>query len=652
MKNRCLILAACALTFGASAEYKPASYISSDFEGEYYSGITWKTYGVSASPAGEFAPYFQYYSPNYAYNVLSINNEFFAFSPSEFEGGEKSDEWIVSPEFTIADDEALIAMTTAQFGNPAKGNFKLLLSEGGDSKEDFAEELISNRVNGGLNQINKLEKLYVLYGYKGSKARLAFVNTGNTAGMLGLQSLAAGPYILDCPTAETLGNVVLKEEDMSLVIPVKLATCQRVNGLTAVLRTESGYECTYTSNVGFSSGYFADDNILFENIDLGDAIETGYTVTITPNYDGAPETVISGTLFAPVMKYPRVAVLEELTGTWCQWCPFGFGLLNYFNDFYKGTPEQGKVIGVAVHQGDVMENADITRYVEGKAQPFGFTGYPFIFVNRSAGTSPQDPICMQAVDLYTREKTFVKTEIKSVDLDLDSRNIKIAFDTEMSFDARQRPFSIYAMVLQNGMSGESRAWAQKNALSSYTSQYISEAYGPEVTPYLKDFIDGAPEWVYGLKFNDVARQVYPSEAGETKRFDFTAFEPQESSMEFTLDETVTSLGNLTVVVCLTDPVTGTIETADKLSSADFTVTGSGVEDVASEGGPDITVQSGRILVNAEEAGILTVYSPEGNLLREIAVAPGFNEIDMTGVQGVCIIRLAAGSQSRVVKAML
>ena len=60
----------------------------------------------------------------------------------------------------------------------------------------------------------------------------------------------------------------------------------------------------------------------FPDIEIPDE-GVDYTVTITPNITDAQPTIVTGTISVPSTSYPPVAVVEEFTGTWCQFCPRG-----------------------------------------------------------------------------------------------------------------------------------------------------------------------------------------------------------------------------------------------------------------------------------------------------------------------------------------
>lgn len=58
--------------------------------------------------------------------------------------------------------------------------------------------------------------------------------------------------------------------------------------------------------------------------------------------------------------YTKKVVLEEFTGEWCGWCPEGAKIME---DNIAANP--GKVVGIAVHDGDPMEIPSFNAWIKG-----------------------------------------------------------------------------------------------------------------------------------------------------------------------------------------------------------------------------------------------------------------------------------------------
>lgn len=76
--------------------------------------------------------------------------------------------------------------------------------------------------------------------------------------------------------------------------------------------------------------------------------------------------------------YTKKVVLEEFTGEWCGWCPEGAQVMK---DNIAANP--GKVIGIAVHDGDPMEIPSYNSWIKTLT---GVTGFPNGSVDREDAT--------------------------------------------------------------------------------------------------------------------------------------------------------------------------------------------------------------------------------------------------------------------------
>ena len=91
----------------------------------------------------------------------------------------------------------------------------------------------------------------------------------------------------------------------------------------------------------------------------------GNTTTTTPT---APPPVDPLAPVGPLpSSYTKKVVLEEFTGEWCGWCPEGAKVMV---DNIAAHP--GKVIGIAVHDGDPMEIPSYNSWIKGLTNVSGF----------------------------------------------------------------------------------------------------------------------------------------------------------------------------------------------------------------------------------------------------------------------------------------
>ncbi len=111
--------------------------------------------------------------------------------------------------------------------------------------------------------------------------------------------------------------------------------------------------------------------------------QTPTTTTTTTTTEPEPTKVTPLSLVAPNEEIPSTftqkVVLEENTGEWCGWCPEGAKIME---DAIAANP--GKVIGIAVHDGDPMTVADYNSWHKTYT---GVTGFPNGNVSRRKAAS-------------------------------------------------------------------------------------------------------------------------------------------------------------------------------------------------------------------------------------------------------------------------
>ncbi|NOQ71384.1 MAG: Omp28-related outer membrane protein [Crocinitomix sp.] len=163
---------------------------------------------------------------------------------------------------------------------------------------------------------------------------------------------------------------------------------------------------------------------------------------------GALALGLSAGAFAQSDKY---VVLEEKTGTWCGWCPYGtvaFAELEEAEEFF---------IGIAIHNSDPMENSP---YDDQSAAAFpGFGGYPYSVADRIEG----DHAAYSDVGFATRETEDVAAGVSVSGIIEDGvMTIVVTADFE---EATSGDWRLAAVVTENGVTGTGSGYAQANYFS-------------------------------------------------------------------------------------------------------------------------------------------------------------------------------------------
>lgn len=310
----------------------------------------------------------------------------------------------------------------------------------------------------------------------------------------------------------------------------------------------------------------------------------------------------------------RAVVIEEATGTWCQYCPRGYVGMEEMKERYDNSDNY---IGITVHADDEIACAAyrpwITKFI---------TGFPLATVNRTETFDPSIDTCEELYRKYT------STCEAKVDIDgeysKDKNQFLARIKTTFFGDLEDVDYGI-AIVLTEDSVGP---YLQING-------YANGGMGP------CGGFENMPQAV-PLIYNDVARQIYdwngaegsiPSKVENGMAYDY------EKAISL---RTVTRPWMSTCIALLIDRSTGRIVTGGKLKLGSFT----GVDNVSADPAfAEVVASPGHLTVSGEfdNAGI---YALDGTLVasfsQETTVATG---------RGMFIVSIEAGDR-RIVRKVL
>lgn len=338
-----------------------------------------------------------------------------------------------------------------------------------------------------------------------------------------------------------------------------------------------------------------------------------------PNVNADAEITDLFNSLAAGQGYDRNVVIEEGTGTWCQFCPLGIPLMEYAREKYA----DGSLIPIAMHNGDEMA---INSY-QSVIQAY-LTGFPSYIANRDVyyqsgfGTTlDQNKGILEEIysDLRS-QKAVAKIDVEAVYTDENKTSAKVYTDTQFAL-ANNAGFRIAVVLTEDGVG----PYDQTNGLAG-NSSYV-----------------GYEEYVRGSRyvsvvFNDVARFIsnaggvpysVPVNAETGKTYDY----------DYTLNLSGVKPENCHVIALLINSKTGEIENAAMTTISEPGGVGSAVAD----GGAQVTVtgMSGAIAFSGDYKGA-GVYNASGAL---VATASG--EASVAVPAGLYIVRTAGGQVAKV-----
>lgn len=671
MKNFILGISALALAFTAGAGVKYPYLVMSDFMVEDGLPEDWTTYGITDAPILDFQKYFPTYETGPWYEVMKPGGyPTTAFSCSSFISMAKSNQWLITPKFTSDVDDLMVTFKVVNLNAAWECNYEVYCSDNGITQEDFkdgglvysgqiaGEEYNENRGQDGVVTDNVA---MILEHCKGKDLNLAFVNTGNRTGMLGFADIVVGPYLIQVENQDKLNGVILTDENPYLSLTVKVRTPLECNGITATLKTDkTDNTSTYTSTAVINEGGYTTFNIQFpDKINLDGEDSDNFTVVVTPNYEGAPSTEITGLLVGSMNLYNGVAVVEDLTGTWCPNCMRAICLMDYFKGTYPKVDGETRFIGIAAHgDGSGTDPMSITDYylpLVSLAQtlynnPNNF-GYPMFVRNRKFATSPGASnmgTFPKFVDEVVNQKVGANVKLLSSTLTGDDKGVLEVKGQILAAMEGESNFNAVLMVLENNVTGNNADYNQQNSMA-FGQQFIQNYFGTGVYGKYFEKYDRRGIISYEeMKYQDVCRGVFPKFTGYELKSPIKFNTPQTYTWRFNMPE-VNDINECEVVVLLTDRTTGEVISADiqKLG------VNTGIEVVESEDNGDtvIKVTDGNIRVFASEEGTAAVYTLDGQIVWNGRVSHGFNTISVDR-KGMLLVKVNTSGVQRSAKVVL
>ncbi len=246
---------------------------------------------------------------------------------------------------------------------------------------------------------------------------------------------------------------------------------------------------------------------------------------------------------------------EQITGTWCQWCPRGHVMMERMALEYPNY-----FVGMAIH-GSGNDPMKMNAYVES----LGAQGFPSVIVDRGPIVDPGivEDAFFKAVTKASSAK--IQTEVKWADL--AARKLSITPKAVFKDGAKNGTYRMVAILLEDSIRGTSGAYNQVNA---YAGGKAGPMGGyeklPAVVPYTK------------IAYKHVARALLNGFTGQSKAFtaikagDLFELTPITYDVPKTFD-----LNRLELVSVLIAP-DGSVDNAEITTAARFLV---GAEEVTS-----------------------------------------------------------------------
>ncbi|MBC8594565.1 Omp28-related outer membrane protein [Oscillospiraceae bacterium N12] len=262
--------------------------------------------------------------------------------------------------------------------------------------------------------------------------------------------------------------------------------------------------------------------------------------------------------------FPRKVVVEEGSGTWCQYCVRGIVGMREMRKRYPDT-----FIGIVSHKNDVMEASSYSA-LHSKF----FEGLPSAVVNRKSDLVI-DPGFENLEEAYKKENVPVDMgiEVEAKFTDASKNAISIVTTTTFGFSQDGASYRVALVLLEDSVKGTGKAYEQLNA---YSKEWGGSAAGLEMGGF-----EDLPYHVPAEKmvYEHVARGIYKSFMGNLNSIPSTVEKGESYKFSYEIDKTAFKNANvldkdkLEVVALLLDNSTGEIVNANKIKVKDYNAVG-------------------------------------------------------------------------------
>ncbi len=625
-----------------------------------YPSADWLTLGNGAIPTEAAATYFNADGSGPFFTLLSYGDQMLAMANTEFEDGAEADQWLISPLISVPYDNAALLFTACAFANKGQdfgvglNTFRILVSEGGTAKEDFSEVALESSVRGSASTYLTSKKLVApINGHKDRKIRIAFVVSGSNVGLTGFTDLRMGQYIMDVTDYTTDVAQLDVPENIDINIGLKApVVCDYVD-VTLELDGELAETKEFKKTFGSpTSNIMVMQRIIFENaVTLKDDTPVSYRVTLTPRFDGALPTILTGSLATPGSTYPANVVIEEATATGCVFCPRGTASLAYYLDTYPGSDSEGKAIAIAIHgyQGyyDPMSQG-VEEYLTLFSALNGTAALPGAMFNRA--TRGLDPSYATEVQKLMTERSYNDARILSVDLppyssaeDLAGKSVDVKFNVRNGYNSSNRALSAALVVVENDVVGHDSGYNQANYYANCSEQQAADLHGSFLLPYLAPYLKGGELGMSTIPaplmtYQHVARGIFPGFYGEELPKEWQSDVAQEFTLSFEMPATVSNPDKTEVILLVIDDETASIVASDIMPASAYTPSGVDMIEDSAAAHHSVSASDGVIRIEAPAGTRYSVITIDG-----LEIASGYASDSATLLptdhRGILIVRL-------------
>lgn len=369
-------------------------------------------------------------------------------------------------------------------------------------------------------------------------------------GKLAIQILLeGGTYPKNCAVVEDFGQtVVLKGGEVSIPVTITNKGKNPINSISYTIATGGKTSEERTADI---PSIVLNENTQIDIPFSSDVEERKYVKILTiTKVNGvantASEKSAMGNLITVSERPTVMPVVEEFTGTWCGFCPWGIIGMKKAHERFG---EEVALIAVHCNRADPMA---IDAYYP--VEDAYCTGYPGSRINRAeADVYPSylDDGINDALERVTQASIEVTARW--------SNNYKTAIDfstkTNFNYSDDNGQYGIAFILVEDGLTGSGSSWAQHNYLSGG-----GDSDDPDIS-----FWYNSGEYVTGIAYDHVAVAAWEVMNGISGSVNKTIRKGVVQKFNYNGDissfNVIQDKSKLKVIALLIDNVTGTIVNA-------------------------------------------------------------------------------------------
>ena len=494
--------------------------------------------------------------------------DFAAASHSSYDPAGKSDDWMVTPQLFIPDDQATLTFKSQSFRADKKDVLKVYVWPSEDivtiltpniiNQMRYEGDLVFDKVqNPGAVEETMFDDWTIntvdLSKYEGKHIYIAFVNDNRNQSAV---------FVDDIRVSREMAAVISLDTQKTMVN----AGEAQIRGRFAVMKPDGieGYEITLADAEGNILGSVSSDERMEEGematfvfddpVSLAKGVVNSFVITFS---SGAEAVVLKHDIRNLLFDTTKRIVLEEMTGTGCQFCPQGILGIEYLQEIYGDL-----FIPMAIHSytGDRMggpEHNAYSAFLGHKAAPQGNINRgpvtsPMYYQNGDYGfTAPDGMTWLAKAEEALLEMADTDIEILSAKADEAAGKVMVDASVKSALNLSDASVNVFGVLMEDGISG-----FQTNGLFNTEAPGLGE-WG-KGGAYAKNTV----MWVY----EDVVRGTSAIESngiysgfngrGGYIPSEISAGQPIDFTFEFAIPSGIAKIENTKVCLMLIDAKTG------------------------------------------------------------------------------------------------